>query len=64
MKNLLNKKVQIDNFLTSDPYNKRGEIGTVISIDIIDEDNEEADVKIKFEDNVIGIYQYGTFDVL
>ncbi len=28
MKNLIGKKVMIDQFLTSDPFNKRGEVGT------------------------------------
>lgn len=62
MKYLLNQKVKIDNFLTSDPFNKRGQIGTVINVLEIDEDN--ADVSIQFEDGSTGLYQLGTFDIL
>lgn len=62
MKNLLNKKVKIDNFLTSDPFNKRGQIGTVTKVEEIDEEN--ADVTIQFEDGSTGLYQLGTFDIL
>ncbi|WP_310560384.1 hypothetical protein [Flavobacterium sp.] len=62
MKNLIGKKVMIDQFLTSDPFNKRGEKGIVIDIKIIDEDS--ADVTIEFEDGVIGVYEYGTFEIL
>lgn len=62
MKNLLNKKVKIDNFLTTDPFNKRGQAGTVINVLEIDEDN--ADVTIEFEDGSIGCYQLGTFEII
>lgn len=62
MKNLKGKKVMIDQFLTTDPFNKRGEIGIVTKIKIIDEEN--ADVTIMFEDGVVGLYQHGTFEIL
>lgn len=62
MKNLLNQSVQIDNFLTTDPFNKRGEVGKVTKVEEIDEDN--ADVTIQFEDGTIGVYQLGTFEIL
>lgn len=62
MKNLKGKKVKIDQFLTSDPFNKRGEEGIVIDIKIIDE--ESADVTIEFEDGVIGVYENDTFEVV
>ena len=62
MKNLKGKTVKIDQFLTSDPYNKRGETGIVTDIKIIDE--ESADVTIKFEDGVIGLYEYGIFEII
>ena len=62
MHNLLNKKVQIDNFLTTDPFNKRGEVGIVTKVEEIDEDN--ADVTIQFEDRTIGVYQLGTFEIV
>lgn len=62
MKNLLHKKARIDSFLTSDPYNKRGETGTIINVSIIDED--EYSVHVKFNDGVIGIYQSKTFEIL
>jgi hypothetical protein len=62
MKNLISKKVKIDNFLTTDPFEKRGETGTVVGITEIDEEN--ADVFIEFEDGVIGMYQLGTFETL
>ncbi len=62
MKNLIDQKVQIDNFLTSDPFNKRGQIGTVTNVLEIDEDN--ADVTIQFEDGTIGVYQLGTFEIV
>lgn len=62
MKNLKGKTVKIDQFLTSDPYNKRGKTGIVTDIKIIDE--ESADVTIKFEDGVIGLYEYGTFEII
>ena len=62
MKNLKGKTVKIDQFLTSDPYNKRGKTGIVTDIRIIDE--ESADVTIKFEDGVIGLYEYGTFEII
>jgi len=62
MKNLLNQSVQIDNFLTTDPFNKRGEVGIVTKVEEIDEDN--ADVTIQFEDGTIGKYQLGTFEIL
>lgn len=62
MKNLLNQKVKIDNFLTTDPFNKRGEVGIVTKVEEIDEDN--ADVTIQFEDGTIGVYQLGTFEIV
>lgn len=62
MKNLINKKVKVNPFLTYDPFNKSGEIGTVIKVNIIDEEN--ADVTILFNDGNIGNYQYGTFDIV
>lgn len=62
MKNIKGKTVKIDQFLTSDPYNKRGKTGIVTDIKIIDE--ESADVTIKFEDGVIGLYEYGTFEII
>ena len=62
MHNLLNQSVQIDNFLTTDPFNKRGEVGIVTKVEEIDEDN--ADVTIKFEDGTIGTYQLGTFEIV
>jgi hypothetical protein len=62
MKNLKGKTVKIDQFLTSDPFNKRGETGTITDVKIIDEEN--ADVTIKFEDGVIGLYEYGTFEIV
>lgn len=61
MNHLANKTVKIDNFLTSDPYNKRGQTGTVISV--LEHDEENADVTILFQDQTIGIYQLGTFDI-
>jgi hypothetical protein len=62
MHNLLNQSVQIDNFLTTDPFNKRGEVGIVTKVEEIDEDN--ADVTIQFEDGTIGVYQLGTFEIV
>lgn len=62
MKNLKGKKVIIDRFLTTDPFNKRGEVGTVTNLKIIDE--ETADVTIIFEDGVVGLYEYGTFEII
>jgi hypothetical protein len=62
MKDLKGKKVIIDRFLTTDPSNKRGEVGTVTDLKIIDE--ESTDVTIEFEDGVIGIYDYGTFEIV
>ena len=62
MKNLLNKKVKIDNFLTTDPFNKRGQTGTVTNVLEIDECN--ADVTIQFEDGSTGLYELGTFEIL
>jgi len=62
MKNLISKKVKIDNFLTTDPFEKRGEIGTIVGISEIDEEN--ADITIQFEDGVVGMYQLGTFEIL
>lgn len=62
MKNLRGKKVMIDRFLTTDPFNKRGEVGTVNNIKVIDEDN--ADFTIKFSDGILGVYQYGTFELV
>jgi len=70
MKNLIDQKVQIDNFLTSDPFNKRGQIGTVIKVEVLDEESFQdfeygsADVTIQFEDGSTGLYQLGTFDIL
>ena len=32
MKNIIGKKVIIDQFLTTDPFNKRGKEGTVIVV--------------------------------
>lgn len=61
MKNLKGKKVKIDNFLTSDPLKKQGQPGTIIKVKIIDEEN--ADVTIKFEDGISGVYQLGTFEI-
>lgn len=61
MNHLDNKTVKIDRFLTTDPYNKRGATGTVISVQEIDEEN--ADVTILFEDQSTGIYQLGTFEI-
>lgn len=62
MKNLKGKQVIIDRFLTTDPLNKRGEVGTVTNVKVIDEDN--ADVTIKFKDEVVGVYEYGTFEIV
>lgn len=62
MKNLKGKKVMIDRFLTTDPFNKRGEVGTVTNVKVIDE--ESADVTIEFQDGVIGLYEYGTFEIV
>jgi hypothetical protein len=62
MHNLLNQSVQIDNFLTTDPFNKRGKAGIVTKVEEIDEDN--ADVTIQFEDGTIGVYQLGTFEIV
>lgn len=62
MHNLLNQSVQIDNFLTTDPFNKRGKVGIVTKVEEIDEDN--ADVTIQFEDGTIGVYQLGTFEIV
>ena len=62
MENLKGKKVMIDKFLTTDPFNKRGEIGTVSDVIIIDEDS--AEVTIKFKDGVIGVYDNNTFEVV
>ena len=62
MENLLNKNLQIDNFLTTDPFKKRGQVGTVTKAEEIDEDN--ADVTIQFEDGTIGKYQLGTFEIV
>lgn len=62
MKNLISKKVKIEQFLTTDPFQKRGETGTVIEVLEIDEEN--ADVTIEFEDGIIGMYQLGTFEIL
>lgn len=60
MKNLLNKTVKIDNFLTTDPFNKRDEVGVVKEVKIIDKEN--ADFTIEFADHTTGVYQYGTFE--
>lgn len=62
MKNLKGKQVIIDRFLTTDPFNKRGEVGTVTNVKVIDEDN--ADVTIDFKDGVVGVYEYGTFELV
>jgi len=62
MKNLKGKKVIIDRFLTTDPFNKRGEVGTITNVKVIDEEN--ADVTINFPDGIIGVYQYGTFEIV
>lgn len=63
LENLLKgKKVIIDNFLTTDPFNKRGEVGTITKITEIDE--ESADVTIEFQDGIIGLYQFGTFEIV
>ena len=62
MENLKGKKVIIDRFLTTDPFNKRGEFGIVSDVKIIDEDS--AEVTIKFEDGVIGVYDNDTFEVV
>jgi hypothetical protein len=61
-KNLINKTVKIENFLTFDPINKQGQQGKVISVNEIDEEN--ADVTILFEDGSRGVYQLGTFEIL
>ena len=62
MTHLLDKKAQIDNFLTNDPKNKQGEIGTIISIKEIDD--EDYEFRIKFDDGVVGIYEQDTFEIL
>ena len=62
MKNLKGRKVMIDRFLTTDPFNKRGQIGIVINVKVIDEDDVE--ITINFEDGVNGLYQYGTFEIV
>lgn len=62
MKNIKGKKVIIDRFLTTDPFNKRGETGVVTNVKIIDEEN--ADVTIEFEDGIIGLYEFGTFEIV
>lgn len=70
MKNLLNQKVQIDNLLTTDPFNKRGQVGTIIEVEVFDEESFKdleygsADVTIQFEDGTIGVYQLGTFEIV
>jgi hypothetical protein len=56
------QKVTICAFLTTDPKNKQGRTGTIINIEVIDEDN--SNYTIEFEDGVIGIYQSGTFEIL
>lgn len=62
MKNLLNKKARIDFGLTSDPKNKQGQIGTIIKV--VEFDEENADISIKFDDGEIGVYQQGTFEII
>lgn len=62
MKNLLNKKARIDFGLTSDPKNKQGETGTIIKV--VEFDEENADISIKFDDGEIGVYQQETFEIL
>jgi hypothetical protein len=62
MKNLKGKTVKIDRSLTSDPFNKRGKTGVITAVKIIDDEN--ADVTIEFEDGVIGLYQFGNFEIV
>ena len=52
----------IDRFLTTDPFNKRGKVGTITNLNVYDEKN--ADITIEIEDGVIGIYESGTFETL
>ena len=51
-------QVQIPVDLTTDPYNKRGEIGKVINI------NQLGDIEVIFSDDIIGIYSEGCVYVL
>ncbi|MFK7061144.1 hypothetical protein V3Q90_13565 [Flavobacterium oreochromis] len=46
-------KAQVHQFLTRDPKNKRGEIGSIINV------NEEDEVyTLLFNDGVIGFYSF------
>ncbi len=47
------QKVQVDRFLTSDPYNKKGQTGIITKI-------EDDIVSVKFSDNTIGLYEDDT----
>ncbi|WP_182995296.1 hypothetical protein [Pelobium manganitolerans] len=52
-----NQKVKINPFLTTDPYNKRGQIGEVTECD-----GEVATVL--FEDGITGKYQTDTLELV
>lgn len=52
-------KAQVFQFLTRDPKNKRGEIGTIIKIDEADET-----YTLLFEDGVIGLYSFDAVELL
>lgn len=43
------KTYQVPNFLTTDPYNKRGESGIVV-------EQKDDIVRLKFKDGTTGIY--------
>ncbi|MGV4418442.1 hypothetical protein ACQ1QE_04700 [Ornithobacterium rhinotracheale] len=50
-------KAKVNNFLTTDPYHKRGEIGEVLEI-------SNGIAKLKFADGVIGFYEIDTLEIL
>jgi hypothetical protein len=70
MKNLKGKKVMIDQSLTTDPFNKRGQVGIVTNVKVIDKESFKeleygsAEITIEFEDGVVGIYDFGTFEII
>lgn len=51
----LNERVKVCRFLTSDPYNKRGEWGTVNAID-------DDIATVEFSDGVIGYYEFNALE--
>jgi hypothetical protein len=56
-------KVRVSPFVTTDPYHKTGEMGTIILIEE-QEGEENTIVSLSFEDGSIGMYYIDCIEII